>query len=322
MVVAVHPRSRGEHGWRSYNPYCRVGSSPLARGTPGGRPGNPDGRRFIPARAGNTCRAGRSVSSATVHPRSRGEHKYFGVSIVISAGSSPLARGTPRALRGRAPRGRFIPARAGNTILCIPGGGSPTVHPRSRGEHPSGGGMSWATHGSSPLARGTLPAGKPVQTVRRFIPARAGNTSSVESTSYSGTVHPRSRGEHRDRDVCRSSGSGSSPLARGTLYNPPWVEQVDRFIPARAGNTGCPDPPRRVVSVHPRSRGEHVLAAAVVAASIGSSPLARGTLPVTDSKVEFSRFIPARAGNTGRVPRSTADYPVHPRSRGEHAGHP
>ena len=50
----------------------------------------------------------------------------------------------------------------------------------------------------------------------------------------------------------------------------------------------------------------------------GSSPLARGTLPVVIFEIPVNRLIPARAGNT--VIRAIEDRApaAHPRSRGEH----
>ncbi len=52
----------------------------------------------------------------------------------------------------------------------------------------------------------------------------------------------------------------------------------------------------------------------------GSSPLARGTLPVVIFEIPVNRLIPARAGNT--VIRAIEDRApaAHPRSRGEHRG--
>ena len=70
--------------------------------------------------------------------------------------------------------------------------------------------------GSSPLARGT-PAPTPVWYVcSRLIPARAGNTSSLNGACALPTAHPRSRGEHSLRENHAAIVPGSSPLARGT----------------------------------------------------------------------------------------------------------
>jgi len=92
-----------------------------------------------------------------------------------------------------------------------------------------------------------------------------------------------------------------------------------RFIPARAGNTPCASAARPRPPVHPRSRGEHVPAISRVDPSNGSSPLARGTHAGLSAASALHRFIPARAGNTGRRTCAGRKIAVHPRSRGEHA---
>ena len=73
----------------------------------------------------------------------------------------------------------------------------------------------------------------------------------------------------------RSSG-GSSPLTRGAPDTAVDISTDCGLIPAHAGSTGgflvFPAVPR----AHPRSRGEHPAAIAIVTAVCGSSPLTRG----------------------------------------------
>ena len=70
----AHPRSRGEHSQDSGHNNRRLGSSPLARGTPIYKILKPTDFGLIPARAGNTgCALGRPRLGGA-HPRSRGEH--------------------------------------------------------------------------------------------------------------------------------------------------------------------------------------------------------------------------------------------------------
>ena len=91
-----------------------------------------------------------------------------------------------------------------------------------------------------------------------------------------------------------------------------------RLIPARAGNTQCRAPPFASAAAHPRSRGEHRITARFMNKDFGSSPLARGTQPLSVVVCDPPRLIPARAGNTwGR--RGVPGWgSAHPRSRGEH----
>ena len=337
--AAVHPRSRGEHcATASYRAF-RIGSSPLARGTRHSPPSRMPASRFIPARAGNTCRRLRMPSTWPVHPRSRGEHRSRCFARRFAIGSSPLARGTPwppgpsrsmvtvhprsrgehfsrpalqRRSNGSSPLARGTRAGRGTLHRADP------VHPRSRGEHAFRFASSSRSAGSSPLARGTPPEPRRDGHDHRFIPARAGNTGPEGSTVQPEPVHPRSRGEHGGPGRPGRRGAGSSPLARGTP--PPHVvpEVAERFIPARAGNTS----PVRVtlpsLSVHPRSRGEHQMGELGTASANGSSPLARGTPAPHRGCSPVVRFIPARAGNTSGHRAARRPRPVHPRSRGEH----
>ena len=254
---SVHPRSRGEHAGHGTTVEYDDGSSPLARGTPGEPATEPVEVRFIPARAGNTRLSRKSWDKTPVHPRSRGEHPPSPASPSAAAGSSPLARGTPRRGPARAPGRRFIPARAGNTGAASSGGPARSVHPRSRGEHSQLVVDVDPRNGSSPLARGTRRHRRHRHPHRRFIPARAGNTSPPGRSCATTPVHPRSRGEHAFNVPQGSSVSGSSPLARGTLQPVGHVHGLHRFIPARAGNTTGRWRSRSSTPVHPRSRGEH-----------------------------------------------------------------
>ena len=119
IILAAHPRSRGEHqSWRPPPAQTR-GSSPLARGTHQGCDGCSSSRRLIPARAGNTGGIKNECNRYSAHPRSRGEHMYAGHPPVVWAGSSPLARGTRKAGGQGLLHHRLIPARAGNTRSSV-----------------------------------------------------------------------------------------------------------------------------------------------------------------------------------------------------------
>ena len=151
------------------------------------------------------------------HPRSRGEHAGGCSQRPRAAGSSPLARGTQRALQQRLRIPRLIPARAGNTPTRCRRGGGNQAHPRSRGEHPIIFRRAKELCDSSPLARGTPLFSRRIKWPNRLIPARAGNTFGVFLNGY-----------HR---------AGSSPLARGTPEVKAGGDNGRRLIPARAGNT-------------------------------------------------------------------------------------
>ena len=134
--------------------------------------------------------------------------------------------------------------------------------------------------------------------VWRFIPAYAGNTSTLSSQVKDITVHPRLRGEH--------------------VVWIHWYAEYLRFIPAYAGNTDPAAYKHTLAAVHPRLRGEHIYCVLNILYSRGSSPLTRGTPQFLWRRVAGCRFIPAYAGNTPEWRGMWPPSAVHPRLRGEH----
>ena len=166
--------------------------------------------------------------SASVHPRASGEqikpiggrrtraHRF----IPARAGN----RSTPHSSIAERAVHRFIPARAGNSqddrgVRC-----PDPVHPRACGELRQIALPLKEFDGSSPRERGTQTRFRFLLSVnRRFIPARAGNSS--------------------DEILGKSSRpAGSSPRERGTLKKAHFAQHRNRFIPARAGNSLGADP--------------------------------------------------------------------------------
>ncbi len=276
----------------------KSGSSPHARGTPISHGRMPLRVRFIPARAGNTMPGPASPGEPSVHPRTRGEHATSTRRGRSRRGSSPHARGTLGTGRREQIPARFIPARAGNTSCGMVCAALIAVHPRTRGEHSVTSYSTPSSRGSSPHARGTPGRRGCRHQGRRFIPARAGNTTLMSLLSMLSPVHPRTRGEHGRKLPSPCISAGSSPHARGTRADTRDLTAWVRFIPARAGNTFAESNQCLFPAVHPRTRGEHergVLPAQLLG---GSSPHARGTLELRSSASVPFRFIPARAGNT------------------------
>ena len=172
--------------------------------------------------------------------------------------------------------------------------------------------------GLSPLARGTPMAAVAIVGYARFIPAGAGNTASSLPSVWPAPVYPRWRGEHIRQDAALGISIGLSPLARGTLSQPPAAQPTPRFIPAGAGNTGQKDAGRPAAAVYPRWRGEHSDEVIELDQQLGLSPLARGTQHLPLCRTPASRFIPAGAGNTAERGPTLWRQPVYPRWRGEH----
>ena len=212
---------------------------------------------LIPARAGNTPVTARAVQPKRAHPRSRGEHVPLRITKKERMGSSPLARGTPRGFVERSGLVGLIPARAGNTMGLTSSSYAARAHPRSRGEHPRITPRAAASGGSSPLARGTQSHSRCGERRPGLIPARAGNTPGSFTARQWSRAHPRSRGEHPAMPAIRFFAGGSSPLARGTQLEEALGDAECGLIPARAGNTPALSPPATQPRAHPRSRGEH-----------------------------------------------------------------
>ena len=114
------------------------------------------------------------------------------------------------------------------------------------------------------------------------------------------------------------AGSGSSPLAQGTLMSMQSTERTPGLIPARAGNIPSQHDRSSRRPAHPRSHGEHHFDGQKTGTQGGSSPLARGTLLRGAACLVHHRLIPACEGNTSAVHSVPAPDPAHPRLRGEH----
>ena len=151
--------------------------------------------------------------------------------------------------------------------------------------------------GSSPLTRGKLRGRSRIHRSIGLIPAHAGKTRKLRTTTPPGAAHPRSRGENFVRIVTAPVSTGSSPLTRGKPRERKRQCTKSRLIPAHAGKTPARAKGQRLRAAHPRSRGENARSGASRACRAGSSPLTRGKLFIT-----IPSFPPPVA---------------HPRSRGE-----
>ena len=294
------------------------GSSPQVRGTRSQSQPEFQIHRFIPAGAGNTFLLEPLRSSLTVHPRRCGEHNVRTNTSGHVFGSSPQVRGTRSGNTVLFAFSRFIPAGAGNTCQQKALLGNVPVHPRRCGEHNQCRVPLAPPNGSSPQVRGTLRMSSITSAQRRFIPAGAGNTGTADEIARSDAVHPRRCGEHRQVSPKEGRPRGSSPQVRGTLSAGEAVCEIDRFIPAGAGNTEAANKKANGSSVHPRRCGEHNHHRCLPPDSRGSSPQVRGTRTFGNFGNHGRRFIPAGAGNTSWSGNASTQMTVHPRRCGEH----
>ena len=153
-VGTDHPRSRGVYSGDTSGVGSTAGSSPLARGLRTADLFRDLVVRIIPARAGFTHPPFYSRCRHRDHPRSRGVYVLWTCRQPSSPGSSPLARGLPRARPYFSWRSGIIPARAGFTSVCGAGANAVWDHPRSRGVYGTPRASGPGRAGSSPLARG------------------------------------------------------------------------------------------------------------------------------------------------------------------------
>ena len=176
----------------------------------------------------------------------------------VNSGSSPRVRGT--AVRSWCPsvQSRFIPARAGNSHRTCRYIHKYTVHPRACGEQNPDVRHLNVSAGSSPRVRGTAAPRVKRCFGQRFIPARAGNRSTIGIDHRDRPVHPRACGEQRAKTTKWICDNGSSPRVRGTDLESAYLEGADRFIPARAGNRLMTWTCKLRRAVHPRACGEQI----------------------------------------------------------------
>ena len=298
IVIPVHPRGCGEHGYSHSRLTHETGSSPRVRGTPTNNRCVSTFLRFIPAGAGNTSTNTSMSCLSSVHPRGCGEHITQARLNASEHGSSPRVRGTQPLALPVSTGVRFIPAGAGNT--------RPTMM------------LKPSANGSSPRVRGTHRKAQHQTLEHRFIPAGAGNTTFSRAAAARPAVHPRGCGEHVAGRYVPTHRRGSSPRVRGTPALASFGRRVVRFIPAGAGNTPASAAWACWRTVHPRGCGEHLRQELLDNHRCGSSPRVRGTPTVYHGGGRRWRFIPAGAGNTRGQQRADAGMPVHPRGCGEH----
>ena len=213
---------------------------------------------IIPARAGFTCSPSGTRPSSWDHPRSRGVYANEYWNVLITSGSSPLARGLRPFEPIRPGRVRIIPARAGFTCHPVRRERGRRDHPRSRGVYHTSAPPSSSQAGSSPLARG-LPVARHWPGPRTgIIPARAGFT------------HRRRLGAGTPRII---------PARAGFTHRRRLVAGTPRIIPARAGFTFRARLRPQDEADHPRSRGGLPRSSAAPCRG-DHHPRSRGGLPI------------------------------------------
>ena len=117
VTVPDHPRACGANLGDETQITDTTGSSPRVRGKQRCGSIQRSARRIIPARAGQTARAGRSDRASSDHPRACGANGHSQSCSHNPSGSSPRVRGKLHRAADRVGWRRIIPARAGQTGL-------------------------------------------------------------------------------------------------------------------------------------------------------------------------------------------------------------
>ena len=121
---------------------------------------------------------------------------------------------------------------------------------------------------------------------------------------------PRTREQHREY--------GSSPRVRGTPGADCRRSELERFIPACAGNSEMANgAPTATVGSSPRVRGTRRLGGTMGGPQRFIPACAGNSLDSISAGAEVNRFIPACAGNSTPAPVPPSRTPVHPRVCGE-----
>jgi hypothetical protein len=175
LEAGSSPRVRGERTEAFVHLPNVNGSSPRVRGTRLRCLGGCLDHRFIPARAENPASTQSVATRPPDHPRACGERLNRPRSHGCCGGSSPRVRGARQVHVLHQRLLRFIPARAGNASTSRQTRRRASVHPRACGERMGRRRNLDVLLGSSPRVRGTPLIGVQINSLMRFIPARAGN---------------------------------------------------------------------------------------------------------------------------------------------------
>ena len=191
------------------------GLSPRVRGNQGILLSTIAAWRSIPACAGEPYLGRAERVAWSVYPRVCGGTLGGTPVVIIKRGLSPRVRGNRPAPHGKPPGRRSIPACAGEPVEGSTGGIWQTVYPRVCGGTLLGVDVEWEHIGLSPRVRGNPRLNGDGPTLRRSIPACAGEPPSPVSNSERHRVYPRVCGGTAQRDRSGGQRRRSIPACAG-----------------------------------------------------------------------------------------------------------
>ena len=167
-----------------------------------------------------------------------------------------------------------------------------------------GGGTNrfWAvcfpTNGLSPRGRGNLRSLGPANVHRGSIPAWAGEPCKQPARQRIPKVYPRVGGGTNIHPKTMPAESGLSPRGRGNHLHADRDRQLQRSIPAWAGEPTPSTSPKTFPKVYPRVGGGTRLVTSACNSSAGLSPRGRGNPDLHGPLFPFTEVYPRVGGGT------------------------
>ncbi len=232
-------------------------------------------------------------------------------------GSSPRVRGAVIGARAGQRLDGIIPARAGSSLRATTAIPWRRDHPRACGEQPPCKSSSSQAPGSSPRVRGAGTSTNGGHVLAGIIPARAGSSCLCRRHHTRRRDHPRACGEQLRALNKQLYSQGSSPRVRGAAAQTARTCPALGIIPARAGSSLLFFWSHYALRDHPRACGEQFSIRVNAPAQSGSSPRVRGAAQPAWISPWRLGIIPARAGSSTTVARTSTLSRDHPRACGE-----
>ena len=170
--------------------------------------------------------------------------------------------------------------------------------------------------GTSPRVRGKLSFPVSPPPAAGYIPARAGEASTVMPGISHTWVHPRACGGSLQASREAAPSTGTSPRVRGKPPKSRIEDRNHRYIPARAGEADGKTGRFRAARVHPRACGGSGPVGFEPTTACGTSPRVRGKRSSQTNRFYAIRYIPARAGEAFSTASILLPARVHPRACG------
>ncbi len=170
--------------------------------------------------------------------------------------------------------------------------------------------------GLSPRGRGNLPCIAFCPTIRRSIPAWAGEPCLPRNGTPKDTVYPRVGGGTTSTSAGMTRGAGLSPRGRGNPWRGRGKCGYAGSIPAWAGEPFSPVSPAPSSGVYPRVGGGTLRTSRGCPGTRGLSPRGRGNRAYGIHRWGGRGSIPAWAGEPSVTPSCSGTSMVYPRVGG------